>query len=215
MRVVAEGQVQAGDPVIKTRTGPHELSVADTDALLYLPGDKPDTERLRAASQIPALSPGWQQSFRDLLDGTAGPGGVAVPAAPARPAWAGFRPLRVSRVVRESASVSSFELAAADGTPLPAALAGQYLTLRVSGAGAARTGPQLLTLVRARGRQLPDQRQARAARNCQQLPERPPPAGRGPGRRGPPRRVRAGRRRRPGPADLRGHRGDPGAGHAA
>jgi ferredoxin-NADP reductase/MOSC domain-containing protein YiiM len=135
MRVVAEGQVQAGDPVIKTRTGPHELSVADTDALLYLPGDKPDTERLRAASQIPALSPGWQQSFRDLLDGTAGPGGVAVPAAPARPAWAGFRPLRVSRVVRESASVSSFELAAADGTPLPAALAGQYLTLRVSGAG--------------------------------------------------------------------------------
>jgi ferredoxin-NADP reductase/MOSC domain-containing protein YiiM/ferredoxin len=135
MRVITEGHVQAGDTVIRTRTGPHALSVADTDALLYLPGEQADPDQLRAAADIPALSPGWQQSFRDLISGAAGAGGVAVPAVLAAPAWSGFRPLRVSRVIRESATVSSFELAAADGTPLPAALAGQYLTLRVSDAG--------------------------------------------------------------------------------
>ncbi|HEU5416175.1 MAG TPA: MOSC and FAD-binding oxidoreductase domain-containing protein [Streptosporangiaceae bacterium] len=135
MRVITEGHIQAGDQVIKTRTGPQAVSITEADALLYLPGREPDTERLRAASEIPALSPGWQQSFRDLLAGAAGPGGVAVSAAPAEPAWAGFRPLRVTRVVRESATVSSFELAAADGAPLPAAAAGQYLTLRVTDAG--------------------------------------------------------------------------------
>jgi ferredoxin-NADP reductase/MOSC domain-containing protein YiiM/ferredoxin len=135
MRVITEGHVEAGDPIVKTRTGPHELSVADADALLYLPGDKPDPERLRAAAGIEALSPGWQQSFRDLLSGAAGAGGVAVSAAPAPPAWPGFRSLRVTRVIRESATVSSFELSADDGMTLPAAAAGQYLTLRVSGAG--------------------------------------------------------------------------------
>src|SRR6476646_3526210 len=65
MRVLREGRVRAGDRIVKTRDGPGALSVADTDALLYLPGR--DRARLRAAVRIPALSPGWQQSFRDLL----------------------------------------------------------------------------------------------------------------------------------------------------
>ena len=39
--------------------------MADTDALLYLPDRDP--ARLRLAAQIPALSPGWQESFRELL----------------------------------------------------------------------------------------------------------------------------------------------------
>ena len=38
-------------------------------------------------------------------------------------------------MVAETASVSSFSLAAPDGTSLPSALAGQYLTLRISPAG--------------------------------------------------------------------------------
>jgi len=138
MRVLSEGRIQAGDRIVKTLTGPHALTVADTDALLYLPGHDPD--KLRLATQIPALSPGWQQSFRDLLD-TAGAGGAATappagtePAASAMPAWPGFRPLRVKRVVPENPTVSSVYLAAADRTPLPAARAGQYLTLRIPGA---------------------------------------------------------------------------------
>jgi ferredoxin-NADP reductase len=51
------------------------------------------------------------------------------------PAWPGFRTLRVSEVVRESATISSYYLTADDGEPLPQATPGQYLTLRVTGAG--------------------------------------------------------------------------------
>ena len=55
--------------------------------------------------------------------------------APAEPAWPGFQPLRVTRLVSESVNVTSLYLTAADGSPLPAAKAGQYLTLRLPGAG--------------------------------------------------------------------------------
>jgi ferredoxin-NADP reductase/MOSC domain-containing protein YiiM len=137
LRVITEGHIQAGDRIVKTMTGPGALSVADTDALLYLPGRDP--AKLRLATQIPALSPGWQDSFHDLL---AAEGGSAAappvgtePAARLRPAWAGFRPLRVTKVVPETATVSSIYLTAPDGSPLPPARAGQYLTLRITGAG--------------------------------------------------------------------------------
>lgn len=37
LRVIAEGQVRACDRITRTRTGRGSLTVADTDALLYLP----------------------------------------------------------------------------------------------------------------------------------------------------------------------------------
>ena len=139
MRVIREGPIQADGAITKTRSGTHALTVADTDALLYLPHR--DLAKLRRAVQIPALSPGWQDSFRDLLaateDGdsaTAPPIGTE-PAPPARPAWAGFRALTVTRIIPESAAVSSIYLSAADGAALPAARAGQYLTVRIPAAG--------------------------------------------------------------------------------
>jgi ferredoxin-NADP reductase/MOSC domain-containing protein YiiM len=124
LRVITEGHIQAGDAIVKVSTGPEALSVADIDALLYLPGR--DAGKLRAALRIPALSPGWQGSFRDLL---------AEPAQEPGPAWTAFRSLRVTKMVREDATVCSIYLAADDGTALPAARAGQYLTLKVTGAG--------------------------------------------------------------------------------
>ena len=127
MRVISEGRIQAGDQIVKTRTGPGALSVADTDALLYLPHR--DQAKLRVALNIPALSPGWQGSFRDMLTA------ADAPPPGAGPAWPGFRKLRVTKLVSEAEHVSSIYLTAADGTPLPAAQAGQYLTLRISGAG--------------------------------------------------------------------------------
>jgi len=133
MRVIAEGHIQAGDRIVKTRTGRHAVSVAETDALLYLP--RPDSARLRLAAGIAALSPGWRQSFLDLLAAAEGAGAAAPSPADAQPAWTGFRPLRVVNVVPESGTVSSIYLQAADGKPLPAAQAGQYLTLRIPGAG--------------------------------------------------------------------------------
>ena len=124
MRVIREGQVQAGDEIVRTTTG-SDLSVADTDALLYLPGR--DLAKLHRAVQIPALSPGWRQTFRELLAQGAD---TAV-----EPVWSGFRKLRVTEVVRETATVLSVHLADPDEGPLPYARAGQYLTLRISGAG--------------------------------------------------------------------------------
>ena len=69
-RVLEEGEVQAGDEIIKVASGPEQMTVAEVDALLYLPGH-PRQQLLRAL-RIPALSPGWQASFRALLEGDAG-----------------------------------------------------------------------------------------------------------------------------------------------
>lgn len=133
LRVITEGHVQAGDEIVRTRVGRHALSVADTDALLYLP-DR-DTDRLRAAADIPELSPGWQQSFRELVDAAENGTSAAAAAIGVEPGWPGFRPLRVTDLVPESSTITSVLLAAEDGAALPAAQAGQYLTVRVAGAG--------------------------------------------------------------------------------
>lgn len=128
-RVITEGRVRAGDDVVRTRRGRHELSVADVDALLYLPNR--NVERLRKVVDVPALSPGWRQSFRDML---ADHGGAAPPIG-VEPGWRGFRPLRVTQTCRESPQVLSIRLESADHTALPAPLPGQYLPVRLPGAG--------------------------------------------------------------------------------
>ncbi|MGY4963860.1 MOSC domain-containing protein [Streptomyces sp. 900105245] len=130
LRVITEGQVRAGDEITLTRKGPEHLTVAEVDALLYLPGRDP--ELLRRALNIPALSPGWQQSFRELLAPreTDRPA-VGAGAPPAARGWPGFQAMRVARIVAETSTVSSLYLDSADGTPLPAARPGQYLSLRL------------------------------------------------------------------------------------
>ncbi|MEU4092898.1 MOSC domain-containing protein [Streptomyces sp. NPDC026673] len=133
LRVVTEGRVEAGDEIIRTRTGPGALSVADADALLYLPGRDP--AKLRTALTLTALSPGWRRSFQEMAAARDGTSAASRETRP--PAWQGFRPLRVTRVVRETATVSSFHLEAPDGRPLPTPQAGQYLTLRVADGPAA------------------------------------------------------------------------------
>jgi ferredoxin-NADP reductase/MOSC domain-containing protein YiiM len=133
LRVLTEGEVRAGDEIVQTFAEPHRLSVADIDALLYLPGRS--TDRLRAAAEVRALSPGWRQSFRELLDAAERGREIAEPTVGVEPGWAGFRPLRVQRVEPESPTVTSVYLAERDGKPLIAPRAGQYVTVRVPGAG--------------------------------------------------------------------------------
>jgi ferredoxin-NADP reductase/MOSC domain-containing protein YiiM len=133
LRVITEGHVQAGDQIVRTRIGRHALSVADIDALLYLPGR--DIERLRAAVDIPALSPGWQQSFRELLDSVENGTQVDAASVGVEPGWSGFRRLRVAKLVAESSTVTSVYLTAENGDVLPQPKAGQYITLRAAGAG--------------------------------------------------------------------------------
>ena len=136
-RVLEEGEVQAGDEIFKVASGPERMTVAEVDALLYLPGH-PRQQLLRAL-RIAALSPGWQASFRALLDGDTGGGnaGLAVTSPP--PAWPGFRRLTVAGIERESDSVLSIRLEDPAGAALPAARPGQYLTLRIKPESAQRS----------------------------------------------------------------------------
>ena len=128
-RVLEEGYVAAGDPIVKIASGPEQMPVAEVDALLYLPGHT--RQQVLRALRIPALSPGWQASFRALLDGEPGSGnpGLAVTGPP--PAWRGFRQLNVTAITRESSTVISVRIEDPYGAPLPPARPGQYLTVRV------------------------------------------------------------------------------------
>jgi MOSC domain-containing protein YiiM len=133
-RVLEEGEVEAGDEIVRVAVGPEGLTVFEIDALLYMPGHL--RSELERALRIPALSAGWRGSFEALLeqgesDSTlTGNAGLA-PASGPPPAWRGFRPLRVSRKVRESSNVISLVLEPSDGQPLTAALPGQFVVLRL------------------------------------------------------------------------------------
>jgi ferredoxin-NADP reductase/ferredoxin len=138
LRVLEEGAVQAGDDVVKVASGPEQMTVESVNALLYLDGH-PDPELLRRALRIPALSPGWQASFRALLDeherGVPGGGNAGLTATAPPPAWPGFRPLRVAAKRLETSDVVSLEIEADDGRPLARALPGQFVTLRLEPGG--------------------------------------------------------------------------------
>jgi ferredoxin-NADP reductase/MOSC domain-containing protein YiiM/ferredoxin len=128
-RVIEEGEIGAGDEISKIADGPEHVSVAEVDALLYLPGHPRD--QLKRALRIPALSKGWRGSLESLAaaDGKGGNVGLAPSTAPP-PLWRGFRSLRVAMVQRESADVLSFVLQSEDGSPLPECLPGQFLAFK-------------------------------------------------------------------------------------
>ena len=132
LRVLEEGSVAAGDEIVKIADGPEKVTVAEIDALLYLPGHP--REPLQRALRIPALSKGWQTSFEALLQQSNSEAIVGNPGLVAEeqtPAWPGFREMRVEHIHKESASVTSFFLKPIDGTPLPRFLPGQFVALRL------------------------------------------------------------------------------------
>ncbi len=133
LRVLEEGVVEAGDEITRVMAGPEGMSVSDFDALLYMPGHP--AAQLERALRIPTISTGWRRSFEALLaqarGGSASQGNAGLGRTAGAPAWAGFRPLRVARKRLQGRTVVSLELEAVDGAPLPAALPGQYLVLRL------------------------------------------------------------------------------------
>ena len=122
LRVLQEGEVGAGDDIVKIAASPERMTVAEIDALLYLPGHT--SELLEEALRIPALSKGWQSSFQAMLQQdlssktTAGNPGLADEEQ--APAWPGFRQMRVARIHKESDSVMSIVMAPNDGQPFAA-----------------------------------------------------------------------------------------------
>jgi len=128
-RVLEEGDVEAGEDIFKLASGPEQMTVAEVDALLYLPGHP--RQHLLRALRMPALSPGWQASFRALLEGAPGSGNAGLTTLSPPPAWPGFRRLTVTGIERESDTVISIRLEDPGGAPLPPARPGQYLTVRI------------------------------------------------------------------------------------
>ena len=130
-RVLREGEVGAGDEIVKVAEASERMTVAEINALLYSPNHARD--QLERALRIEALSRGWRASFEALLQTPATTGGNAglAPAAAAHPAAPGFRPLVVAAINQESADVLSLSMRHPDGRPLPAALPGQYVVLRL------------------------------------------------------------------------------------
>jgi MOSC domain-containing protein YiiM/ferredoxin-NADP reductase/ferredoxin len=133
-RVLEEGEIEAGDEIFKVLAGPEEMSVTEINGLLYLPGHP--RQKLERALRIPALSAGWRDSFQALLQQkvsgnsvTGNPGLTSVDVS--APAWPGFRPLRVSRIARESDTAFSVELVSVDDRPLAVPLPGQFIVARL------------------------------------------------------------------------------------
>jgi ferredoxin-NADP reductase/MOSC domain-containing protein YiiM/ferredoxin len=132
-RVITEGDVGAGDEIQKVADGPGRITVAEIDSLLYLPNHDP--ARIAVAVDVPALSAGWKTSLEQLLkadlsgihNGNAG----LTSDIPSPPAWNGFRTLRIATVHPETSEATSLVLESPDGSPLPPALPGQYLVLRL------------------------------------------------------------------------------------
>jgi len=107
-RVLTEGEVEAGQEIVKLAGGQEGMTVAELDALLYLPGHQ--RQQLLRALRIPALSPGWKASFQEMLGQSGqgqGGGNAGLTDASPPPAWPGFRPLAVTAVSAESETVIS------------------------------------------------------------------------------------------------------------
>jgi len=128
-RVLQEGEVGAGDEIVKVGEAKDRMTVAEINALLYSSGHARD--RLERALRIEALSPGWRGSFEALLKSPSNGNAGLVPEAAAHPAAPGFRRLAVTAIDQESADVLSLTMQNADGQPLPAVLPGQYVVLRL------------------------------------------------------------------------------------
>ena len=141
-RVAQEGEVGAGDDIVKVGEAIERMTVAEINALLYSPHHARD--RLERALRIEALSPGWRASFEALLQSqttAAGCGNAGLaPAAAAHPVAPGFQPLVVAAIDQESADVLSLLMRHPDDQPLPPALPGQYVVLRLGRTGG---GPPL------------------------------------------------------------------------
>jgi ferredoxin-NADP reductase/MOSC domain-containing protein YiiM/ferredoxin len=132
-RVIEEGEIGAGDEIVKIADGPERVTVQEIDGLLYLPGHSPD--QVQRALRIPSLSAGWRGSLEALVAAEKkhdqrGNAGLSPSSAPP-PAWRGFRALRVAAVQRESVDVLSFVLESEDRRPLPAPLPGQFLVFKL------------------------------------------------------------------------------------
>jgi len=126
-KVIAEGDLGEGDPIILSQCGEDSIPVSEVTRLYAR--DKDDLDGLRRIVRLAALPDDWRDYFNAQINQMS----VRSPRRAAQiPAWAGFRPFTLREKVREGGDVSSFHLVPEDGQSLPSYLPGQYLTVRVA-----------------------------------------------------------------------------------
>ena len=129
LRVLREGEVGSGDEIVKVGEAKDRMTVAEINALLYLPDH--DHTQLERALQIEALSPGWRSSFEAMLRSQRSGNAGLAPEAAAHPAPPGFQPLEVTAIDQESADVLSLTMRSSNSQPLTKAMPGQYVVVRL------------------------------------------------------------------------------------
>ena len=122
LRVLQEGEVEAGDEIMKVADGPERMTVAEIDGMLYLGSHS--REQLERALRLPALSPGWKGSFQALLEqaltgNTAGGNPGLAPASGPPPAWQGFRPCECPALSKRAGASSHWSSCRETSNPSP------------------------------------------------------------------------------------------------
>ncbi len=118
-RVLQEGDVGAGDAIVKVGEAKERMTVAEINALLYLAAASARSVGACLAASKPCRPDGAHRSRRYCRVRTTGNAGL-IPEAAAHPAAPGFRTLGVTAIDRESVDVLSLTMRSADDQPLPA-----------------------------------------------------------------------------------------------
>ena len=216
-RVLQEGEVGAGDEIVKVGEAKERMTVAEINALLYSPNHPRD--RLERALRIAALSPGWRSSFEALLQSQRLPREAATPGScrqqlRIRP-HQDFGGSRWRRSTRSRADVLSLTMQSLDGQPLPTRSAGPVRGPAPSAAAGWHAAlSQLLALGSRLDGALSNQREDRAERCGRNLPAGSCPSGRCSRRQLAARKLHPAARRAAGGAAQRRNRGDACSGDA-
>ncbi len=118
-RVLEEGEVEAGDDIVRVYTHPEKMSITKANNLMYF--DKQNYSGFRKALTISAFSPGWKSTFEDRLAKENRDETLAK----------AYRNFRVTDKVLESSTITSFYLSPQDSKPLDNYLPGQFLPLKL------------------------------------------------------------------------------------
>ncbi len=126
LRVLAEGELAAGDAIVLLERGRHAISVVAVDKLLYS-AERP-AEQLAQVLDVPALPAGWRTAFKDLLVGRSND---AAGRRQTTLAWEGWRTFRVTEKHGESDVDMSIRFRPTGDAALAPFEPGQFVSVRL------------------------------------------------------------------------------------
>lgn len=142
MSVLQEGDVGAGDEISLVRRDEANPTVAELDAMLYLPAR--NWEKLRGILDRGILTPVWQAALENTVskhDGRGWAGGTAgiTVNTGMKAAWDGFKQVNIVRRRYLTADVVEVTLGSKEFNGVHCCKAGQFITVKVPGKNSVRT----------------------------------------------------------------------------